>query len=119
MKKYTDHLNPTFNLMYLESSDQSNNYEKQIRRNNYNWNNCCSICGKWTPRPTNHFYMVLGGGYYCHPDHIEYYYHNDSGLIGVQPVGSECAKQISDELKEFLVRSDSFDFLKELNNDTS
>jgi hypothetical protein len=57
--------------------------------------------------------MVLGGGTYCHPDHIEYYYHNDAGLIGVQPVGSECAKKISDELKEFLVTSKDFAFLSE------
>ena len=113
MKKEINRLHPDHKLMSLESSDRSANYQKQIRRNNDNINDCCSICGKWTPRPKSHFYMVLGGWTYCHPDHIEYYYHNDAGLIGVQPIGSECVKKLSPELKEFLVRPNSFNFLKE------
>ena len=111
MKKEINRLHPDHNLMSLEKSDRSKSYNK----NSFGLDtiNHCQICGKFTGKSKHAFYMVNGGWTYCHPDHIEYYYHNDAGLIGVTPVGPDCVKKLSPELKEFLVRPNSFNFFKE------
>ena len=111
MKKETNRLHPDHNLMSLEKSDKSKRFEKNSR-----WLdaiNHCQICGKFTGKSKHAFYMVNGGWTYAHPKHVQHYYNEDNGLIGWTPVGPDCVKKLSPELKEFLVTSKDFDFLKE------